>query len=161
MALPNDINTRELNKFVETGDGNTAVRNSAGVYNASAPTYTDGQSVESQFDENGNLKTREQYAPGYEDNTAGVAKVEERSTYVNISADTAVATGAGRCFGFYVNSTSSGTIKLYDNTAASGTVVLNTVTPAVGFHRIPGARFSTGLYADIANTIDVTFFIAQ
>lgn len=46
-------------------------------YNASAPTLTDTQCAPLQSDVNGNLKIREQYAPGYEDNTNNVAATKQ------------------------------------------------------------------------------------
>lgn len=76
--------------------------------------------------------------------------------YKNITASTLVKTGFGVLKGMYVNSTSSGTIKFWDNTSASTTVINNTITPAVGYHDLGGVDFNTGLYATIANTLDVT-----
>ena len=78
------------------------------------------------------------------------------SKYSNISASTLIKTGEGVLRGMYVNSTSTGTIKLWDNTSAAGTVINNTITPAIGYHDLGGVVFSTGLYATIANTLDVT-----
>lgn len=49
-----------------------------GVYNTSAPTLTNGQRGDMQLDVNANLKTREQYQPGYEDNTNGNAATIEK-----------------------------------------------------------------------------------
>ncbi len=74
-----------------------------------------------------------------------------------LSSSGSVKSGSGYLRGFYVSSTSSGTIVLYDNTAGSGTAMSGTITPAVGFHRFP-AKFATGCYAVLANTISVTFF---
>lgn len=67
-----------------------------------------------------------------------------------------VDTGAGTLLGFYVSSTSSGTIVLKDG-GASGTAISGTITPAVGFHRFP-ASYGSSLHATLANTISVTFF---
>lgn len=82
----------------------------------------------------------------------------EPNTYSNITATGTVKTGEGVLVGMYVNSTSSGTIKIYDNTAASGTVINNTITPAIGYHNLGDATFSTGLHVVIANTLDVTLY---
>lgn len=74
-----------------------------------------------------------------------------------ISASTKLAdNGGGHVRGFYVSSTTSGTIKIWDNSAASGTVLLETATPAVGWHDLGGIAFGTGLYVTLANTIEVT-----
>lgn len=72
------------------------------------------------------------------------------------------ATGSvygSRCvlLGFYVNSTTSGTLVLRDG-GASGTVLSGTITPAVGFHRFP-AGIATDLHATVGGTLDVTFFV--
>lgn len=82
------------------------------------------------------------------------------TSYKNITASAAIKTGFGRIIGMYVNSTSAGTVKLWDNTAGSGTVINNTMTPAVGYHNLGDAAFSTGLFATIGGTIDVTFYYA-
>lgn len=74
----------------------------------------------------------------------------------NLTATGAVSAQPCKMTGFYVNSTSSGTIVLKDG-GASGTAVSGTITPAVGFHWFPCA-FSTSAHATLANTIDVTFF---
>jgi hypothetical protein len=75
----------------------------------------------------------------------------------NISATAAVTTFACQVLGFYVNSTSSGTIVFRDG-GASGTVLTGTITPAIGFHRFP-AEIGRSLHATIANTLDVTIFL--
>ena len=94
-----------------------------------------------------------------EDLTYDVLKTEQRASYSNISADTAVKTGAGRFYGFIVNSHTSGTVKVWDNTSAATTVLLNTITLAAGPQMwvFPVAiEFATGLYVDIGGTIDLT-----
>lgn len=58
--------------------------------------------------------------------------------------------------GFYVNSTTGGTLVLSDGAAA----VSGTITPAIGFHRFPGS-FGTSCTATIANTLSVTFFFSK
>lgn len=69
------------------------------------------------------------------------------------SAD--ISTGPCQLIGFYVSSTTAGTVVVSDGaTALSGTI-----TPAVGFHRFP-ANCGTKAVATIANTISVTFFFA-
>lgn len=82
----------------------------------------------------------------------------EASTYTNITASTLIRTGAGILVGMYVNSTSSGTIKFWDNTSAATTVINNTITPAIGYHPLGNAAFTTGLYATIGSTLDVTIY---
>lgn len=78
--------------------------------------------------------------------------------YVNLTGTAAISGVPGRLIGFYVNSTSSGTIVLRDG-GASGTVVSGTITPAAGWHFFP-ASFTTSAHATIANTLNVTFIYA-
>jgi hypothetical protein len=59
--------------------------------------------------------------------------------------------------GFYVNSTTSGTLVLRKG-GSGGTVLGGTITPAIGWHKFP-AGCRGGLHATIANTLDVTFFV--
>jgi hypothetical protein len=81
-----------------------------------------------------------------------------KTTAVNLTASALVKTGAGTLVGMYVNSTSAGTIKFWDNTAGSGTVINNTITPAIGYHPLGGGGFTTGLYATIGGTLNVTLY---
>lgn len=75
----------------------------------------------------------------------------------SISASTLVRTGATVLNGFYVSSTTSGVIKIWDSTTASGTVKVDTVTPAVGWHNLGGLACSTGLYIQVVSgTIALT-----
>ena len=96
-----------------------------------------------------------------EDLTNDVLKVEDRSTYTNLSASALIKTGAGRVKGFMVNSHASGTLKLWDNTSAATTVLLNTITFAAGsglMFNLPDVEFGTGLYATVGGTADITIF---
>jgi hypothetical protein len=78
--------------------------------------------------------------------------------YRNLTASALVKTGFGVLKGMYVNSTSSGTIKFWDQTSAATPVINNTITPAVGYHSLGDADFTTGLYATIGGTLDVTLY---
>ena len=60
--------------------------------------------------------------------------------------------------GFYVNSTTGGTLVLTKG-GSGGTAISGTITPAIGFHRFP-AYCPGGLHATIANTLNVTFFVS-
>ena len=68
----------------------------------------------------------------------------------------AVSAGPCQLIGFYVNSTTAGTLVITDGAVA----VSGTITPAIGFHRYP-ATIGTSLTATIANTLNVTFFFAS
>lgn len=84
--------------------------------------------------------------------------VAECGNAKNITATGTVSIGPCQLIGFYVNSTSTGTLVLRDG-GASGRVLSGTITPAIGFHRFP-ATCGTDLHATIANTLDVTLFFA-
>lgn len=87
------------------------------------------------------------------------APVAEVGGYKNITATGAVSTGACQLIGFYVNTTSAGTLVLRDG-GSGGTVMSGTITPAIGFHRYP-ANVGVSLYATIGgSSLDVTFFYA-
>lgn len=95
---------------------------------------------------------REYYAPGYEDNTNNVAKVEQRFSFLNVAAGqatTVVKSGAGFLHTITFNSAATATnvTTVYDNTAGSGTVI---AIPAATTATVPttltyDCSFSTGL----------------
>lgn len=89
------------------------------------------------------------------------APVLEYGTYKNVTATGNITTAEkGVLIGFYVNSTTAGTLVLRDG-GASGTVMNGALTPAAGtFHRFP-SRFTNGLHVTVGGTIDVTFFVVE
>ncbi len=104
------------------------------------------------------LRNAETYAPAYEDNAVGVAKVEERFSYSNITTatTTTVKSGAGFIHAITVNTTAAGTITIYDNTAGSGTKIA-TLKASVGEQTFfYNAAFGTGLTLVTAAASDVT-----
>jgi len=84
--------------------------------------------------------------------------VAEVGAYKNMTATGDVTTGPCQLLGFYVNSTTVGTVVLKDG-GSSGTVICGTITPAIGFHRFP-ANVGTSLHFTEGGTIDITFFFA-
>lgn len=79
----------------------------------------------------------------------------------NDAGNTAETTAlAGTILGFYVNSTTGGTLVLSAGTASGGTALTGTITPAIGWNALPISS-STGIYATIANTLSVTFVVVQ
>jgi hypothetical protein len=155
----------------------TAADNAAGVgnpvivgaeYNTSAPTYDNGDATTNQADVNGNLKTREQYAPAYEDNTNGVAKVEQRFSYnAVIAADAQIKAGAGflHTITFSCNDAAptAGSIIVYDSLTETGTQIFNhtfTTTPFVPFTLTFDVSFATGLYVGFTTTADVNVSVS-
>lgn len=85
-----------------------------------------------------------------------MAAVYEGGNYTNLTATGAVTARAGTLLGWYVNSTTAGTIVLRDG-GGSGTVMSGTITPAIGFHRFPATFGAGGLHATIGGTLNVTF----
>lgn len=74
---------------------------------------------------------------------------------VLLTASGAISAQACRLLGFYVASTTGGTIVLR-NGGAAGTAITGTITPAIGWHPFP-ADFETLAYATIGATISITF----
>jgi len=90
-----------------------------------------------------------------------MAQIKQSGTPVLLSASGAISLCPGVLLGFYVNSTSGGTVVLRDG-GSGGTAISGTITPAIGYHRFPSAITSTsGAYATIAvAAISVTFIFA-
>ena len=81
---------------------------------------------------------------------------------VRLTASGVLRAAPGTIKGFYVSSHTSGTVKIWDNpSAGSGTVVVNTITLAAGpqWVELGGLFGSTGLYATIGGTADITFAV--
>ena len=76
-------------------------------------------------------------------------------SYSNKTSTAAITTVPAVLTGFYVNSTTNGTIVFRDG-GSSGTTVSGTITPAIGWHFFP-VSFPRSIHATIANTLDVTF----
>ena len=85
----------------------------------------------------------------------------ESGTPINLTASGTLCVTDCTILGFYVNSTSSGTLVFRTGAAgaSSGTAISGTITPAVGFHRFPAAC-PGGAYVTIGSTINVTVFVS-
>lgn len=82
--------------------------------------------------------------------------VSECGTAKLLTSTGDISTGPCQLIGFFVASTSSGTVVISDGTAA----LSGTITPAAGaFYRFP-ANCGTKAVATIANTLSVTFFFS-
>lgn len=78
---------------------------------------------------------------------------------VTATGDIGIAGQNLALLGFFVSSTTSGTLVLRRG-GSGGTQISGTITPAAGaFYPFPAAC-TGGLHATIANTLDVTFFFA-
>jgi hypothetical protein len=72
-----------------------------------------------------------------------------------ITATGVVSGSPGVMRGFYVSSTTAGTLVMRDG-GASDAQLTGTITPAVGWHEFP-APLKQGLHVTVGGTIDVTF----
>ena len=89
-----------------------------------------------------------------------MAYIQKAGTPINLAASGIVSNVAGSLLGFYVNSTNAGTIALLDGTASTSDAVTGTITPVIGWHRLPTA-FPNGCYATIGGTaLNVTLIFA-
>lgn len=84
--------------------------------------------------------------------------VQQSGTPVLLAESGAVSLVPGNLLGFYVNSTSSGTVVIR-NGGSGGTAISGTITPAIGFHPFP-AYCTSACYFTLANTISVTAIFA-
>jgi hypothetical protein len=73
---------------------------------------------------------------------------------VTLTSTGTISPRQGKISGFYVNSTTVGTIALADSNGAIG----GTITPAVGWHFYP-IGFQGTLSAVIGGTLNVTFIV--
>jgi hypothetical protein len=131
-----------------------------GRYNATRPVVSDGSGVPLQEDPSGNLRIAEQYAPGAEDNAAGVIAVMDRpvvgSTYAPLlstnygaAATANVKNAAGNLFGVYAsNSNAAARWLQVHNTAttpgAGAVPLLSIRVPATGDVQITDALLTRG-----------------
>lgn len=128
------------------------------IYNASQPTYQDGDDAALNIDQNGNLKNSMATNIAGEDIVADVQKVEQRFSYNNITttATTVVKSGVGMLHSITINTpVASSVITIYDNTAGSGTKI-GTIT-------LPGTLLAEGPYTahyDVAFTVGLTIVTA-
>jgi hypothetical protein len=81
--------------------------------------------------------------------------------YKQLAATNQVKVGAGKLFGIFVSSTTSGTLAVYDSATASTSngKIANTITVTAGTQYLSfpaGIWFSNGLYVVAANTIEFT-----
>lgn len=87
--------------------------------------------------------------------------IREGGTYTNLTASGPVSKVPGTVLGFYVNSTNAGTIVFTDSaTSTGGTAITGTITPAIGWHRLP-VQCLSGCYVTIGGSaLNVTVIFA-
>lgn len=92
-------------------------------YNASAPTYGDGDVANNQADINGNLKST--LATALDEDIDSITAYDKGYTYTRLTADGVVSAAPIGLCGYYVEASTTGVISLYDNaSAASGNAML-------------------------------------
>ena len=74
----------------------------------------------------------------------------------NVTETATVNAHSCNLIGFYVNSTTGGTIIIHDTATTAANAISGTITPAIGWHFFP-ASFPTSIHVTVANTIDATF----
>lgn len=90
-----------------------------------------------------------------------MSQIQQAGTPVNTTDTATVSKVSGSLLGFYVNSTSSGTLVFRQGAAgaSSGAAISGTITPAIGFHAFP-AYCVDGCHVTVGSTINVTIFYA-
>jgi hypothetical protein len=90
-----------------------------------------------------------------------MAQVQQSGTPILLTSTGTISKVSGTLLGWYVNSTTAGTIVIRVGSAgtSSGTAVTGTITPAIGFHPFV-AYCPDGAHATIGGTLDVTFIFA-
>jgi hypothetical protein len=117
------------------------------VYNASAPTLTDGDDSALNVDASGNTLVSQATLLAGEDIANDVIKTENRYSYATITTatTTTVKSGAGFLHRIVVTGGTTGTIVIYDNTAASGTKIADfDTTNAIASYEF-NVSYTTGL----------------
>lgn len=88
-----------------------------------------------------------------------VVKIQPNNFLDLTSSTNQIKKGEGILKGIFVNSTSSGTIKIYDAVTQTGTVINNTITfSAIGYYPLGDAGFYNGLSVTIGGTLDCTLY---
>lgn len=121
-----------------------------------------GISVSSGPDANGNTRVREQYAPGYEDNTNNVAVVEQRYSYTRLAADGQISPTAGflhtLTFACADAAPTAGSIIVYDSATETGTIIYSETFDTTAFRGYTvtlDVSFATACYIGFTTTADV------
>lgn len=144
-----------------TADAGNPVK-TGGIYSATAPTYANGQRVDTHYDINGNQLTNLATKIAGEDLTSDVMKTQRRVVSSVISASAQIRPSAAYLCGLFVsNASATPTIKVWDSTAASGNVLIDTFTPTAGtYYNLPDVVANTGIYVTISGTVSCAVFTA-
>lgn len=131
-------------------------------------TRTEQEILNATFDESvGASEVTMGSALAGEDLTNDVLKVEQRFSFSNVTADTAVKAGAGFLHTVTLMPTdaapTAGSIILYDNTAESGTIIGTITVTTAWLAPVTltfDCSFSTGLYVGFTTTADVNVTVS-
>ena len=85
--------------------------------------------------------------------------VTQAGTPILLSGSGIVSKASCGLIGFYVNSTSSGTIVIYNGQSTSGTAISGTITPSVGFSAFPATCPDGAYIAVTGGSINLTAFV--
>lgn len=136
-------------------------------YNASAPTFDDGDVGELQIDASGYLRTTLATLITGENQTLNRLMAMPSCSFNNIitNTTTVVKTGAGILYALILGDPrASEVITIYDNTAASGTLIGTITLPATLLTDVTyylfGVAFSTGLTIVTATGAAVNLTVA-
>ena len=87
------------------------------------------------------------------------------NTFKKVSSSGIVIPGEGVLEGMYVNSTSGGSIVLYNSPSGAADVgvgVGGTITPSAGYHYLGNLHATAGIYCSITGLpVNITFHIKE
>lgn len=81
--------------------------------------------------------------------------------YTNLSASALINSGPTRLVSIFCASSSSGTLKIWDNTSAATTILINTFSLTGATNYQINALAKTGVFFTIGGTADITAFWLQ
>lgn len=97
-----------------------------------------------------------------ENQSLGADNMYEKCSPNNITASAQISSTPGAICGIFVSASTTCTLKLWDSLTATGTVFLGTTATLVAPSYFPlKGYFTTGLYATLANTCDVTIYTQE
>lgn len=88
-----------------------------------------------------------------------------RNSFVNLATTGAVLTGEGVLSGMFVNTTSSGTIRIWHGTTSANVgrpITTALITPSAGYTFLGNLSTTAGVYVGVqSGSIDITFHIIE
>lgn len=130
-----------------------------GVFNTTAPTYTNGQLGQLQIDSKGNLSVTQATLIAGEDLNNDLTKVEQRYIPTRVTADTQIKSGAGFLHTITIAPTTAvptaGLVTIYDSLTETGTILYSewVFATTLGHTVIIDGTFVNGLYVGYDGTL--------